>query len=265
MEALDGWEQHAFQAYESFEKDGNRAIIIEELASGHGPDGPPPSATALGTAMENLVSWDLSGCSMEYLRISYRRSLPPKSIPVPTFIGIAFVHGLTTQVLTAIALAHTLSTPKRLTALGIISGSGTATLMPTELSSTVTCPLGKDMGAGVDTAHAVSGMAYNCLSGLAITLHQCQPKSQLHALAVSTGQGQNTFPNATKYGRRGERLVLSTSWNMFTHILKSQMSFAYSISYKKETADIVRQYLWQFEENNVMEFLVLAGRITNGL
>ncbi|KAF9622678.1 hypothetical protein IFM89_032599 [Coptis chinensis] len=33
LEALDLWEQHARCAYELFEKDGNRAIIIEELAS----------------------------------------------------------------------------------------------------------------------------------------------------------------------------------------------------------------------------------------
>nr|XP_019707109.1 CDPK-related protein kinase [Elaeis guineensis] len=33
LEGLDGWEQHARCAYELFEKDGNRAIVIEELAS----------------------------------------------------------------------------------------------------------------------------------------------------------------------------------------------------------------------------------------
>ncbi|KAI3777100.1 hypothetical protein L1987_46894 [Smallanthus sonchifolius] len=33
LEALDRWEQHARCAYEVFEKDGNRAIMIEELAS----------------------------------------------------------------------------------------------------------------------------------------------------------------------------------------------------------------------------------------
>lgn len=33
LEALDGWEQHARCAYEIFEKEGNRAIMIEELAS----------------------------------------------------------------------------------------------------------------------------------------------------------------------------------------------------------------------------------------
>ncbi|KAJ8478738.1 hypothetical protein OPV22_022465 [Ensete ventricosum] len=33
MEALDSWEQHARQGYEFFEKDGNRPIMIEELAS----------------------------------------------------------------------------------------------------------------------------------------------------------------------------------------------------------------------------------------
>ncbi|KAL2537517.1 CDPK-related kinase 5 [Forsythia ovata] len=33
LEALDSWEQHARCAYETFEKDGNRTILIEELAS----------------------------------------------------------------------------------------------------------------------------------------------------------------------------------------------------------------------------------------
>lgn len=39
LEALDRWEQHARCAYEIFEKNGNRAIVIEELASelGLGP------------------------------------------------------------------------------------------------------------------------------------------------------------------------------------------------------------------------------------
>ncbi|XVE87169.1 hypothetical protein DITRI_Ditri18aG0094500 [Diplodiscus trichospermus] len=42
LEALDRWEQHARCAYELFEKDGNRAIVIEELASelGLGPSMP---------------------------------------------------------------------------------------------------------------------------------------------------------------------------------------------------------------------------------
>ncbi|XP_050365852.1 CDPK-related kinase 5-like [Argentina anserina] len=42
LEALDHWEQHARCAYELFEKDGNRAIVIEELASelGLGPSIP---------------------------------------------------------------------------------------------------------------------------------------------------------------------------------------------------------------------------------
>lgn len=33
MEGLDNWEQHACRAYELFEKHGNRAIMIEELAT----------------------------------------------------------------------------------------------------------------------------------------------------------------------------------------------------------------------------------------
>ncbi|XP_058078258.1 CDPK-related kinase 1-like [Magnolia sinica] len=42
MEGLDTWEQHARRAYELFEKDGNRPIVIEELASelGLGPSVP---------------------------------------------------------------------------------------------------------------------------------------------------------------------------------------------------------------------------------
>jgi hypothetical protein len=33
MEGLETWEQHARQAYELFDKEGNRPIVIEELAS----------------------------------------------------------------------------------------------------------------------------------------------------------------------------------------------------------------------------------------
>lgn len=33
LEGMDTWEQHARHAYELFEKDGNRPIMIEELAS----------------------------------------------------------------------------------------------------------------------------------------------------------------------------------------------------------------------------------------
>lgn len=33
LEALERWDQHARCAYELFEKDGNRPIMIEELAS----------------------------------------------------------------------------------------------------------------------------------------------------------------------------------------------------------------------------------------
>ncbi|KAH0468925.1 hypothetical protein IEQ34_002157 [Dendrobium chrysotoxum] len=42
LEALDTWEQHARRGYELFEKDGNRLIMIEELASelGLGPSVP---------------------------------------------------------------------------------------------------------------------------------------------------------------------------------------------------------------------------------
>ncbi|XXG86553.1 hypothetical protein AAC387_Pa11g1422 [Persea americana] len=42
LEGLDRWEQHARCAFEFFEKDGNRAIVIEELASelGLGPSVP---------------------------------------------------------------------------------------------------------------------------------------------------------------------------------------------------------------------------------
>jgi hypothetical protein len=42
LEALDRWEQHARCAYELFEKEGNRPIMIDELASelGLGPSVP---------------------------------------------------------------------------------------------------------------------------------------------------------------------------------------------------------------------------------
>ena len=33
LEALERWEQHARSAYEIFEKEGNRPIMIDELAS----------------------------------------------------------------------------------------------------------------------------------------------------------------------------------------------------------------------------------------
>lgn len=33
LEGMETWEQHARRAYELFEKDGNRPIMIEELAS----------------------------------------------------------------------------------------------------------------------------------------------------------------------------------------------------------------------------------------
>lgn len=33
LESRDRWEQHARCAYELFEKNGNRAIVVEELAS----------------------------------------------------------------------------------------------------------------------------------------------------------------------------------------------------------------------------------------
>nr|AAK54157.1 CaMK1 [Oryza sativa] len=36
MEGLETWEQHARQAYEFFDKEGNRPIVIDELASGLG-------------------------------------------------------------------------------------------------------------------------------------------------------------------------------------------------------------------------------------
>lgn len=33
LEIVDGWEERSRSAYEIFEKDGNRAILIQELAS----------------------------------------------------------------------------------------------------------------------------------------------------------------------------------------------------------------------------------------
>lgn len=47
LEALDRWEQHARCAYELFDKDGNRAIVIEELAS------------VSWNQMEKIHSWHL--------------------------------------------------------------------------------------------------------------------------------------------------------------------------------------------------------------
>ncbi|KAI7731376.1 hypothetical protein M8C21_011487 [Ambrosia artemisiifolia] len=47
LEALDRWEQHTRCAYELFEKDGNRAIMIEELASELGLSPSVPVHTAL--------------------------------------------------------------------------------------------------------------------------------------------------------------------------------------------------------------------------
>ncbi|KAL5673179.1 hypothetical protein ACJX0J_017485, partial [Zea mays] len=41
LEALDRWEQHARSAYEYFEKEVNRAIVIDELASFGGPSSIP--------------------------------------------------------------------------------------------------------------------------------------------------------------------------------------------------------------------------------
>lgn len=35
LEAMENWEQLARRAYDLFEKDGNRPIMIEELASVH--------------------------------------------------------------------------------------------------------------------------------------------------------------------------------------------------------------------------------------
>ena len=49
--ALDQWEQQARCAYELFEKDGNRAIMIEELAY--------VSAFLLGNMPELLKRYDL--------------------------------------------------------------------------------------------------------------------------------------------------------------------------------------------------------------
>ncbi|KAI7998385.1 CDPK-related kinase 1 [Camellia lanceoleosa] len=42
LEAMESWEQHSRCAYELFDKDGNRPIMIEELASelGLGPSVP---------------------------------------------------------------------------------------------------------------------------------------------------------------------------------------------------------------------------------
>lgn len=40
LEGMESWEQHARRGYEFFEKEGNRPIMIEELASVHSPPSP---------------------------------------------------------------------------------------------------------------------------------------------------------------------------------------------------------------------------------
>lgn len=40
LEGMESWEQHARRGYEFFEKEGNRPIMIEELASVHSPSSP---------------------------------------------------------------------------------------------------------------------------------------------------------------------------------------------------------------------------------
>ncbi|CAI9752838.1 unnamed protein product [Fraxinus pennsylvanica] len=57
LEALDRWEQHARCAYELFEKDGNRTIMIEELASelGLGPSVPVHAPVSHESSMTLLV------------------------------------------------------------------------------------------------------------------------------------------------------------------------------------------------------------------
>lgn len=40
LEGMESWEQHARRGYEFFEKEGNRPIMIEELASVHSPSYP---------------------------------------------------------------------------------------------------------------------------------------------------------------------------------------------------------------------------------
>ncbi|ONM59704.1 Putative CDPK-related protein kinase [Zea mays] len=59
LEALDRWEQHARSAYEHFEKEGNRAIVIDELASVRiGPQ--PFSATACRSArLDQAYGWEI--------------------------------------------------------------------------------------------------------------------------------------------------------------------------------------------------------------
>lgn len=49
LEGMESWEQHARLAYELFEKDGNRPIMIEELAS--------VCSLSLSDASKNLTLW----------------------------------------------------------------------------------------------------------------------------------------------------------------------------------------------------------------
>lgn len=51
LEGMESWEQHARLAYELFEKDGNRPIMIEELAS------VCSLSLSLSDASKNLTLW----------------------------------------------------------------------------------------------------------------------------------------------------------------------------------------------------------------
>ncbi|GFQ01612.1 CDPK-related kinase 1 [Phtheirospermum japonicum] len=48
LEGMESWEQHARRAYDFFEKDGNRPIMIEELASAHKAKRPRRKGAAVG-------------------------------------------------------------------------------------------------------------------------------------------------------------------------------------------------------------------------
>lgn len=78
LEALDRWEQHARSAYELFEKDGNRAIVIDELASVCGTFFSIHVHFLIDKYLESLhripMSLGLSGAGSQPFRAAARRS-----------------------------------------------------------------------------------------------------------------------------------------------------------------------------------------------
>lgn len=57
LEGMESWEQHARRGYEFFEKDGNRPIMIEELASVHSPFSPFSRRDANSSTMNMMQKY----------------------------------------------------------------------------------------------------------------------------------------------------------------------------------------------------------------